>query len=104
MLYVLIYNFLPLDGTGTKINHLCMSIVQIWDVNYKKHIYDICDYFLAPLHTIIFGYTPYRISKESMATLKDIADWYMGKYYTYIRVYGNSEAPHILPKYVPIGC
>jgi hypothetical protein len=74
---------------------------ELWEVNYKKHIYDICDFFLAPLHTIIFGYPTYRISKESMATLKDIADWYMRKYYTYIKVYGNSRAPHILPRYVP---
>jgi hypothetical protein len=50
---------------------------QWWDVNYKKHIYDLCGYFLSPLHNIIFGYTPYKISKEAMATLKYISKWYM---------------------------
>jgi hypothetical protein len=33
--------------------------------------------------------------------LKDIGDWYMGKYYTYVRIYGCTQAPHLLPKYVP---
>jgi hypothetical protein len=102
MLYALLYNFLPLDGVGTNINHLVhVYCSELWDINYKKYIYDICDCFLAPLHTIIFGYPTYRISREAMAGMKDIADWYLGKYYTYIRVYGNSKAPHLLPKYVP---
>jgi hypothetical protein len=36
-----------------------------------------------------------------MVRMKDVADWYLGKYYTYIRVYGNTRAPHLLPCYVP---
>jgi hypothetical protein len=40
-------------------------------------------------------------SEEAMATLKDIADWYMRKYYTYIIFYGNLGAPHLLSIYVP---
>jgi hypothetical protein len=33
--------------------------------------------------------------------MKNIAYWYLGKYYTYIRVYKSSGAPHLLPYYVP---
>jgi hypothetical protein len=33
--------------------------------------------------------------------LKDIGDWYVKKYYTYIQIYGATGAPHLLPKYVP---
>jgi hypothetical protein len=75
--------------------------LELWDVNYKRYIYNICDFFLTPLHIIIFGYSTYRLSKEAMAGMKGITYWYLVKYYTYIRVYGNFEAPHLLPKYVP---
>jgi hypothetical protein len=74
---------------------------ELWDANYKRYIYDICDFFLAPLHIIIFCYSAYKLSKEAMVGIKGIEDWYLGKYYTYIRVYVNSKAPHLLPKYIP---
>jgi hypothetical protein len=72
----------------------------LWDINYNKYIYDICDCFLAPLHIIRSGYAPHRISREAIAYMKTIIDWYLGKNYTYIRIYVNSKAPHLLPKYV----
>jgi hypothetical protein len=36
--------------------HLYCS--QLWEVNCKEHFYEICDYFLAPLHKAIFGIFP----------------------------------------------
>jgi hypothetical protein len=74
---------------------------QLWEVNYKNHLYDICDYFMAPLHKIIFGVHPHRISPGAIKDLKGIGDWYMTKYYTYVRIYGATGPPHLLPKYVP---
>jgi hypothetical protein len=65
------------------------------------NFYNICDSFLSPLHTVIFRFSKYRISSESMAGMKDVADWYLGKYCTYNRVYGSTGAPHLLPCYVP---
>jgi hypothetical protein len=50
---------------------------------------------------ILLGYSPHRISQKDIETLRDIEDWYMGKYYTHVRIYGSYEAPHLLPKYVP---
>jgi hypothetical protein len=41
------------------------------------------------------------ISQGAITTLKEIRDWYVKKYYTYIKVYGSTELPHLLPKYVP---
>jgi hypothetical protein len=35
---------------------------QLWEVNCKIFFYDICDYFLSPLHKAIFGLFPHRIS------------------------------------------
>jgi hypothetical protein len=101
MPYVLQYTFLLLDGTRTLVIHLSMSIVLNYGMSIIKSTFmTFVIISLLPLHTISFGYTPYKISQEALATLKNIADWYMGKYYTYIRVYGNYEAPHLLPKYV----
>jgi hypothetical protein len=36
-----------------------------------------------------------------MQAIKDIGDWYIGRCYTYIRIYGCASAPHLLPKYIP---
>jgi hypothetical protein len=35
-----------------------------------------------------------------MQDIKEIGDWYIGKHYTYIRIYGSTGAPHFLPKYI----
>jgi hypothetical protein len=77
---------------------LLFSIVggQLQDI-----FYDICDYFMDPLHKSIFGLFPHRISPGALKGLKDIGDWYVKKYYTYIQIYGTIGAPHLLPKYVP---
>jgi hypothetical protein len=74
---------------------------ELWNINYKRYFYDICDHFLSPLYTIIFGFPRYRISSEARAGMKGIVDWYLGKYYTYVRVYGTTGAPHIFPYFVP---
>ena len=29
---------------------------NLWSMNYKKYLYNICDYFLAPLYTILFKF------------------------------------------------
>jgi hypothetical protein len=73
---------------------------ELWDNNYKRYLYDICDHFMAPLFSVIFNHHPHRLSQGVIEDLKDIGDWYMGKHYTYIRVFGCTHAPHILPKYV----
>jgi hypothetical protein len=33
--------------------------------------------------------------------MKGIVDWFLCKYYSYIRVYGTTGAPHLLPYFVP---
>jgi hypothetical protein len=74
---------------------------QLWEENYKEHIYDICDYFLAPLHKSIFRFHPHIGIPGAIKSLKEIGDWYMKKYYTYVRIFGAIGPPHFLPKYVP---
>jgi hypothetical protein len=74
---------------------------EIWDIKYKSHFYEIFDHLLSPLYTIIFGFLRYRISSEAREGMKGIVDWYLGKYYSYVRVYGTTESPHILPYFIP---
>jgi hypothetical protein len=75
--------------------HLYCS--QLWEANCKKYFYDICDYFLAPLHKAIFGLFPHKISPGALKGLKEIRDWYMKKYYTYIWIYRATGVPHFFP-------
>jgi hypothetical protein len=75
--------------------------LELLDVKYKRYIYDICNIFLTLIHITFFCYSKYRLSKEAMVGMKGVADWYLGKYYTYIMVYRDFEAPHLLPNYVP---
>jgi hypothetical protein len=55
---------------------------------------------MAPLFFSIYNKPPQILSQESIESLKDIGDWYMGKHYTYIRVFGCASTPQLLPKYV----
>jgi hypothetical protein len=73
----------------------------LWDINYKKYLYDICEYSLVPLFIVIFNHPHHRVSQGAITSVKEIGDWYIGKYYTYFKIYGCSQAPHHLPKYVP---
>jgi hypothetical protein len=57
--------------------------------------------FPRPLHKAIFGIFLHRISSGSINTLRGIGDWYMKKYYTFVRIFGAVGPPHLLPKYVP---
>jgi len=36
-----------------------------------------------------------------MYDIKEIRDWYIGKHYSYITIYGSIGSPHLLPKYIP---
>jgi hypothetical protein len=43
----------------------------------------------------------HRISSGAIKSLRGIGDWYMKKYYTFVRIFGATRPPHLLPKYVP---
>jgi hypothetical protein len=73
---------------------------KLWEVNYKKYLYNIFCYFLASLYKYIFRFHPHRISPEAIKTLGEIGDWYMRKCYTYVRIYGATWPPQCFPKYV----
>lgn len=74
---------------------------KLWASNFKKHFYEICDNFMAPLHSLVFNKPAPRLSIEARNTVRSIGDWYIQEFYTYIRILGHTSAPHLLPKYVP---
>jgi hypothetical protein len=89
---------LVLEPRPTPIHEYCY---QLCEVNFKNHFYDICDYFLTPLHKAIFGLHPHQISPRAIKALQKVGYWYMNKYYTYVRRHGATWLPHFFPKYVP---
>jgi hypothetical protein len=80
--------------------HIHAYCSELWETNYKKYLYDIRDHFMAPLFSVICNHNPHRLSRGAIEAIKDIGDWYMGKYYTYIQIFGCAQVPHLLAKYV----
>jgi hypothetical protein len=39
------------------------------------------------------------MTDKAHAIVKRIGDWYLLEYGTYIRIYGATKAPHLLPKF-----
>jgi hypothetical protein len=73
---------------------------DLWSVNYRKNFYDLCNLFLAPLHSILFGFPRHKISFKTIYGMKGLADWFPYKYYSYIRVYGTTRALHLFTYFV----
>ena len=73
---------------------------ELWDGNYVVRFYDICESFLGPVYFLIFNKEAPAFSLEAKALIATMGDWYVGEYFTYIRVYGRNTA-HMLPKVVP---
>jgi hypothetical protein len=72
----------------------------MWAVNCKKLFYDICNYFMVPLHLILKNPLAPRLTQEAIDTIKENGDWFIDEEFSYVRIYGCEGAPHILPRYV----
>ena len=64
---------------------------------YVARFYDICESFLGRVYFLVFNKESPAFSPEEKALIATMVDWYVGEYFTYIRVYG-SNAAHMLPK------
>jgi hypothetical protein len=56
---------------------------------------------MVPMHVAIFGNLPPRISDSIMENLRRVADWYVDKEFSYIRVFDASVPLHDLPLLIP---
>jgi len=75
--------------------------IILWENRYKKYYTLICDEFIARIHFIIFKKKCPRLSTTAKKIIAKVGHWYFDECSTYIRVFGATRAPHILPAHVP---
>ena len=63
-------------------------------------MYGICEHFMAPAHKMIFGVEMPWISEAGREAILEVGNWYLLKYFTYIKIIGISVSPNVLPKYL----
>jgi hypothetical protein len=68
---------------------------------YKKYYAMICDGFLDSLYSIMFKKECPWISKPAKKIISLIKNWYLEEKCTYLKIFGATGAPHLLPAYVP---
>lgn len=73
---------------------------QMWDCTYMSNYEQICNNFLIPLHHFLTGTITCCMFENARVVLSEIGDWFVTKKFTYIRIYGATKAPHLLPKIV----
>ena len=66
---------------------------------YHSHYQLICEEFINPLYKLIFlEYYP-CLSEGAVESIKEYGDYFFTKEGTYLRMYGGTRAPSLLPKY-----
>ena len=73
---------------------------DMWDDNFIPRIYELCDLFLGSMYYKIFKADAPAFSQKSRELISVYGDWYVGEYFSYIRIWG-SNIVHLLPKIVP---
>jgi hypothetical protein len=79
--------------------HVYFSI--LWENRYKISYAMICDGFIARIYFIIFRKEFPRLSVASKKMIAKVGHWYFEETSTYIRVFGATGAPHLLPRSCP---
>jgi hypothetical protein len=74
---------------------------KLWENKTTNFVYEIFNWVMVPLHVTIFGHPPPRISDNIVMNLSSIADWYVEDKFSYLRVFGASVPPHVLPLFIP---
>jgi hypothetical protein len=78
--------------------HVYFSV--LWENKYKILITAICDTFIAQIHSLIFKQDNPSLSEATRRVIYKIRHWYLEETRTYIRVFGATRAPHLLPSHV----
>jgi hypothetical protein len=74
---------------------------NLWEDKAKEFLYDIFNWVVVPMHISIFSQPPPRISDKDAKYLIHVADWYIERKFSYIRVFGCSVPPYALPLFLP---
>jgi hypothetical protein len=86
-------------------NPTCVEPIHFYHSKISKEkskdlFYEICRYIVIPMHQILYGYQPPRISEKIMGNLKTVVDWFIKENFSYVRVFGCSISPHSLPNFL----
>lgn len=54
---------------------------------------------LCSLHQVVFDKKAPRLSKEYKVNIQPVVKWFGDELFTYIRVFGSTSTPHVLPWY-----
>jgi hypothetical protein len=79
--------------------HVYFSV--LWENMYKKSYSLICDEFSARIYFILFKKECPRLSIATKKMISNVGHWYLDECATYIREFGATRAPHLLPAHVP---
>ena len=74
---------------------------MLWDSQFVPHFYQIFHGLILPLYRMMYNEDPPRCSPEAQIDIIPIARWFGEEWFTYIRVFGSTVPPHVLPLYIP---
>ena len=71
----------------------------MWEGNFVRRIYDICDLFLGSMYHKIFKANAPTFSAKYRALITLHGDWYVKEYFSYFRIWGSNTV-HLLLRIV----
>jgi hypothetical protein len=74
--------------------HVYLNI--LWENRYKNSYSLICDEFIAQIYFILFKKECPRVSAGAKKMISKAGHWYLDECDTYIRVFRDNRAPHLL--------
>ena len=66
---------------------------------YHRHYHLICEEFIRPLYKLIFLEDCPCLSEGAVESIKEYGDYFFTEEGLYLRMYGVTKAPSLLPKY-----
>ena len=79
--------------------HVYTAYKLFWAHKYYSHYKEICEHFIMPLYTLIFLTEWKCMFEEAFKVIEEHGSYYLTEEGMYIRMYGCSRAPSLLPKY-----
>ena len=73
--------------------------IFLWAHKYYRYYKEIYKHFIMPVYTLIFLTECNCMSKEAFKVIEGFEYYYLTEEGLYIRMYGGSKAPSLLPKY-----
>ena len=70
-----------------------------WAHKYYSYYKEICENFIMPLYTLIFLFKCNCMSEGALKVVQEYRSYYLKEEGLYLRMYGSSRAPSLLPRY-----